>query len=640
MSDLFKDRFGDYAENAGESQTTLGKRVSEIKTRKFANALDAAIRKLDLDTEKDIQTFNPNVSLIPIEYENDYSGTVTGKHFIMPTLHGFNRILFEVYIGIDYKSLTQYYYLEQLDSAEQLADEDNAATMYFVDDPISDGNQIVILDFNPLTNDVFINVGILLGDQLRISKKPVLFCVMKRIYDDYNSDGLHLISSAYDLKCIPDMPKEETNERWYNAELLQNPIIIIDPETAQPVRREVYFDEKTGKRKARIKLKHKSYFAVQIQSIDSNDTVAPLSELKIASYYRNGEYGFPKDVFEAISHYEKDGSADALYEIATIFRADETLRDEDTYLEYLIKAADMGSEGARVELALQYCLSEELSNRYKGRGLLENVIDQNSAIGNFVLGYLIESGILTDGAENAFDYYVEAARSSYKPALARLCCKQEMLDHKEELLHYYLETLEYGLTIAKYCMGCIYFFGFGISPNKPQGIEFLVEAAHLGNEMAVDALFKISDYDPEFKDKQQALIWLKAVEKFDSSVDNELANRLLDGIGCEINEDNDLQAFELFKKAAASGNKTAIHNLGWMYKEGRGCEVDYEIARKLFEEAEKPNSFYHLGDMNEKGLGCATDLDRAIEYYKKGAENGSKKARNRLEELGKDDSIQ
>ncbi len=414
---------------------------------------------------------------------------------------------------------------------------------------------------------------------------------------------------------------------------MQNPVICIDPETAQLVRRQVYFDEKTGEMKARMEMKpYKSYFAFRMQGTDG-EAYIPLSEFEIASYYRSGAYGFPKEIFQAISHYEKDGSADALYEIATIFRTDETLLDENTYVEYLVKAADMGSEGARIELSLRYCLSEETSVRNKGKKLLDGLIDERSAAGYFVFGYLIESGILERDAEKAFDYYVETAYKSYKSALARLSCNLKNLDHKEDLLNYYLETLEYGLSIAKYCMGCIYFFGFGISPNKPKGIEFLVEAANQGNKMVAIALFKIFDFDPEYEDEKQALIWLKVVEKFGSSFSNNLANRLLDGIGCEINEGNDLLAFELLNRAAANGNKSAMHNLGWMYKNGCGCKVDYAMALKLFKEAKKPNLYYHLGDMFEKGLGCTEDLREAVKYYTKGVEIGSSMAKKRMEEL-------
>ncbi len=75
--------------------------------------------------------------------------------------------------------------------------------------------------------------------------------------------------------------------------------------------------------------------------------------------------------------------------------------------------------------------------------------------------------------------------------------------------------------------------------------------------------------------------------QFDSFVSIRLANRLLNGVGCTISKENYKLDFELMKKAAKDGNATAVHNLGWAYKEGRGCTRDYEMARKLFEKAKK-----------------------------------------------------
>ena len=120
----------------------------------------------------------------------------------------------------------------------------------------------------------------------------------------------------------------------------------------------------------------------------------------------------------------------------------------------------------------------------------------------------------------------------------------------------------------------------------------------------------------------------------DTVVLNRLANQLLDGEGRFIRcEENDKIAFILFKRASDAGNLTARHNLGWMYKNGRGCEVNYEVARKLFEEAGKPNSFAYLGEMYEKGLGVPVDYVYALKNYKKGADEGSKKAQKRLENI-------
>lgn len=96
----------------------------------------------------------------------------------------------------------------------------------------------------------------------------------------------------------------------------------------------------------------------------------------------------------------------------------------------------------------------------------------------------------------------------------------------------------------------------------------------------------------------------------------------MDGVGCQVSEDNDKVARSILEKAAKEGDKQAMHNLGWMYKNGRGCSVDYEAARQLFLSAGRPS-----GDMYEHGLGIPADLAIAMEYYSRGAEEGSEKAK-------------
>lgn len=159
-------------------------------------------------------------------------------------------------------------------------------------------------------------------------------------------------------------------------------------------------------------------------------------------------------------------------------------------------------------------------------------------------------------------------------------------------------------------MGCALFYGIDISPDKPKGLELLLDSAKQGNKMAAYTLFDIYNMDYEYKNDDQLVLWAKNAESFDVSVINTLANRLLDGIGCEMCDANDRKAFELLQKAAKTGDKIALHNLGWVYKEGRGCSIDYKRARELFEKAGKADSFYHLGDIYERGLGVQDNIKK------------------------------
>ena len=90
---------------------------------------------------------------------------------------------------------------------------------------------------------VVINTGLLLGDELRITKKPTPF-KFTTLYSD---------------------KAEECKEFKYTPNF-KRPISIIDPETTEEVKPVLYFDEKTNEVKGKCKLKpYKSYFAFEIR---------------------------------------------------------------------------------------------------------------------------------------------------------------------------------------------------------------------------------------------------------------------------------------------------------------------------------------------------------------------------------------
>jgi TPR repeat protein len=69
----------------------------------------------------------------------------------------------------------------------------------------------------------------------------------------------------------------------------------------------------------------------------------------------------------------------------------------------------------------------------------------------------------------------------------------------------------------------------------------------------------------------------------------------LKGIGCI---QDDVKAFELFKKSAEQGNAAGLANLGYMYESNRG--------------------------------GAGYDIDKAYMYYKQAADLGNEFAKNKL----------
>jgi hypothetical protein len=170
--------------------------------------------------------------------------TWQGKHFSITDPKGVNTVIYQVN-KTEKEFLKEYpkYTVERLDHSEELRGDLNKKTFY-VENPSKDGNKLVILSFGQ--DKVVINTGILLGDEVKITKKPTPF-KFTTLYSENES---------------------EYKEFNYTPNL-KRPISIIDPETTEEIKPILYFDEKTNEVKGKCKLKpYKSYFAFEIRGSD------------------------------------------------------------------------------------------------------------------------------------------------------------------------------------------------------------------------------------------------------------------------------------------------------------------------------------------------------------------------------------
>ena len=164
-----------------------------------------------------------------------------GKHFSITDPKGVNTVIYEVY-ETEKEYLKKYpkYTVERLRYTEQLVGELKRKT-FFVEDPQDNGNQLIIFSF--AKEKVVINNGLLINDQVKISKKPVPF-KFNTIYSE----------EASELKVFRSTPN------------LKRAITIIDPETAEEIKPVLYYDEEADEVKGKCKLKpYKSYFAFELR---------------------------------------------------------------------------------------------------------------------------------------------------------------------------------------------------------------------------------------------------------------------------------------------------------------------------------------------------------------------------------------
>ena len=167
-----------------------------------------------------------------------------GKHFSITDPKGVNTVIYQVN-KTEKEFLKDYpkYTVERLDFTEEIRGETRRKTFY-VDEPQPNGNQLVILSFGK--ENVVINSGILIDDEVRISKTPTPF-KFNTLYSEEEQE-------FKDFNYTPNMKRD---------------ICVIDPETTEELKPRLYYDENEDKVKGRCKLKpYKSYFAFEVRDDD------------------------------------------------------------------------------------------------------------------------------------------------------------------------------------------------------------------------------------------------------------------------------------------------------------------------------------------------------------------------------------
>ena len=76
-------------------------------------------------------------------------------------------------------------------------------------------------------------------------------------------------------------------------------------------------------------------------------------------------------------------------------------------------------------------------------------------------------------------------------------------------------------------------------------------------------------------------------------------------------------------KAAELGSESAMCQLGYMYDQGLGVDVDFKNAREWYEKAANlgySDAQCNLGYIYQEGIGVEVDYKEAMKWYLKAAE--------------------
>ena len=97
------------------------------------------------------------------------------------------------------------------------------------------------------------------------------------------------------------------------------------------------------------------------------------------------------------------------------------------------------------------------------------------------------------------------------------------------------------------------------------------------------------------------------------------------------------KAFEYYQLAAEYGNALAMHNLGDLYRQGKGVPHNGAAAFEWYQKAAQAGHAIGLEDMGDcylDGIGVAQNRDEAVRLYRQAAKRGRKSATQKLHRLG------
>ena len=167
--------------------------------------------------------------------------SLQGKHFSITDPKDVNTVIYQVNkTEKEFLKDSPKYTVDRLDFIEELRGDQKKKT-FFVDNPSDDGDDLLFLSFGK--EKVVVNTGVLEDHEVKISKKPIPV-KFNTLYSE----------EEYEYRDVKYTPN------------LKRPITIIDPETTEEIKPNLYFDDKTNEVKGKCKLKpYKSYFAFEIR---------------------------------------------------------------------------------------------------------------------------------------------------------------------------------------------------------------------------------------------------------------------------------------------------------------------------------------------------------------------------------------
>jgi serine/threonine protein kinase/TPR repeat protein len=264
-------------------------------------------------------------------------------------------------------------------------------------------------------------------------------------------------------------------------------------------------------------------------------------------------------------------------------------------LRAYLRAADDFPNQEEFPARLENLLGQTRSDRTKINASTFNELQpdlERAAQKGVVEAMLILGQSLRQNDPNrALDWYEAAAEKGNAEAMVQsglLLSNRKNPEDEKKALEFFVRGAEAGDRFGKYAAGECYYFGKGVLPNQGKAVEYLREAAALGEPHAMDLLGTHFEHQKNYGEAQR-----------------------------------------YYNDAIQSGYPLSFSNLGVMYMNGEGVPQSASKAAELFRQGAEhgdPVGTFFYANCLAGGLGVPKDVKTATDYFRRAARAGSARA--------------
>jgi uncharacterized protein len=336
-------------------------------------------------------------------------------------------------------------------------------------------------------------------------------------------------------------------------------------------------------------------------------------------YQLQNEFEKAKEFFEL--SIKEENNHHAIHNLANLYEKGLGVPvNEDKAIELFEKSIKMGNHSS---MCLMGVLSEKKKNYKKSIEYYEMAIKNGNINAYHHLGHLHLSGIgVEKNIEKSIEFFTLGSKHNHPKCLnylGKLC----VLDEDYENAKIFFErAAKLGDSNAMHNLGFLFERGFGVDEDIDKAILYYCMADKQNNSNSSNNLGLLF-----LKGKKIEKDLKKAKDYFEKSI--KLGNiQAIQNLGkLYFEKMNFEKSKELLEEAIQLGVSSAIVDLGYLYLEKEELIKAKECFEKL---PNHPKSLLEIGNMFRDGLGVEVNYENAIKCFEKSMSMGNSDAINQI----------